>query len=63
MNTSQTWHIVKFNNNAQCHILASAQVKDKPASEIEEKWGPFGSQQEAFSKRVGLIRARRCQPA
>jgi hypothetical protein len=27
-----------------------------------ERWGPFDSQQEAIARRVGLIRAGKCQP-
>ncbi|WP_442944889.1 hypothetical protein [Nostoc sp.] len=30
--------------------------------EIIEQWGPFSSPEEAIARRVGLIRAGKCQP-
>lgn len=63
MNTSQTFYIIKFNNDAPCQIVSSEQLKSQQNLEIKEKWGPFNSQQEAIAKRVGLIRTGKCQPA
>ncbi|MEH2063087.1 MAG: DDE transposase family protein [Nostoc sp.] len=60
MNNSQTWYIVK-RSGGNCEIIASDQVsEDNP--EIIEQWGPFSSQAEAIARRVGLIRAGKCQP-
>ena len=59
MNNSQKWYIVK-QKNGQCEIIPSTQVEHQDDS---ERWGPFDSQQDAIARRVGLIRAGKCQPA
>ncbi len=61
MDNSQTWYIVKRPSN-QCEILSKEQVEGEEESAIVERWGPFDSQQEAITRRVGLIRAGKCQP-
>ncbi len=60
MNDSQTWYIVK-RSVGNCEIIPSDQVGDDNL-EIIEQWGPFSSQEEAIARRVGLIRAGKCQP-
>jgi predicted transposase YbfD/YdcC len=60
MENAQTWYIVK-QNAGNCKIVPSEQVEDDNA-EIIEKWGPFASQEEAIARRIGLIRAGKCQP-
>ncbi|MBN3943877.1 MAG: DDE transposase family protein [Nostoc sp.] len=60
MNDSQTWYIVK-GSAGNCEIIPSDQVSDDNL-EIIEQWGPFSSQEEAIARRVGLIRAGKCQP-
>ncbi|MBW4645998.1 MAG: DDE transposase family protein [Goleter apudmare HA4340-LM2] len=60
MNNTQTWHIVKHNTGS-CEIVPSEEVRDDN-TEIIEQWGPFNSQGEAIARRVGLIRAGKCQP-
>ncbi len=60
MNDSQTWYIVKL-SVGNCEIIPSDQVGDDNL-EIIEQWGPFSSQEEAIARRVGLIRAGKCQP-
>ncbi|MEH1819067.1 MAG: DDE transposase family protein [Nostoc sp.] len=60
MNKSQTWYIVK-RSGGNCEIISSDQVADDNP-EIIEQWGPFSSQEEAIARRVGLIRAGKCQP-
>ncbi|MEH2270353.1 MAG: DDE transposase family protein [Nostoc sp.] len=60
MNESQTWYIVK-RSVGNCEIIPSEQVGDDNL-EIIEQWGPFSSQEEAIARRVGLIRAGKCQP-
>jgi len=60
MDNSQTWYIVK-RSAGNCEIISNDQVEeDNP--EIIEQWGPFSSQEEAIARRVGLIRAGKCQP-
>jgi hypothetical protein len=60
------WYIVK-QPTGRCEIVQmdSPQVgspQASPASD-EQTWGPFDSQGEAIARRVGLIRAGKCQPA
>ncbi|MFP4102890.1 hypothetical protein [Coleofasciculus sp.] len=59
MPDTQKWYIVK-QKNGQCEIVKNTQVEDEEES---ERWGPFESQQDAIARRVGLIRAGKCQPA
>ncbi|GAA6621290.1 DDE transposase family protein [Scytonema sp. NUACC26] len=58
---TQTWYIVKC-NTGNCEIIPNSQADEENNSEILEKWGPFESQGEALARRVGLIRAGKCQP-
>jgi hypothetical protein len=62
MDNSQTWYIVK-RSEGQCEIVPSEEAEDEKAQDGTERWGPFDSQQEAIARRVGLIRAGKCQPA
>ncbi len=59
---SQKWYIVK-QATGSCEILPSAQVEGEDESTFVERWGPFESQQDAIARRVGLIRAGKCQPS
>ena len=51
------WYVV-LQQNKTCAIeqFETEQTKTPP------KWGPYNSQPEAIAKRVGLIRAGKCQP-
>lgn len=60
MANSQTWYIVK-RPDSSCEILPSEQVEGEESG-FMERWGPFDSQQDAIARRVGLIRAGKCQP-
>lgn len=61
MNTAQTWYIVK-RPAGYCEILSSNQTVEENDPAVQERWGPFSSQDEALARRVGLIRAGKCQP-
>lgn len=54
------WYIVKIADRT-CEIIDRAQF-DAATTEFTEQWGPFPSRAEAIAKRVGLIRAGKCQP-
>ncbi|MEA5506250.1 DDE transposase family protein [Halotia wernerae UHCC 0503] len=56
----QDLYIVKH-PRGHCEIVPSDQVGDDN-TEIIEQWGPFTSESEAIARRVGLIRAGKCQP-
>ena len=61
MNHPQKWYIVK-RPDGPCEILSSIQIEEEDDPSIVERWGPFDSQQDAIARRVGLIRAGKCQP-
>jgi hypothetical protein len=59
MSETSTWHIVKI-ANATCEIVTQAEIPaDINKAEI---WGPYPTKSDAIAKRVGLIRAGKCQP-
>ena len=61
MDTSEEgWYIVKQARN-KCEIL-SAQALNALEGQDLQRWGPFKTQSQAIAKRVGLIRAGKCQP-
>jgi hypothetical protein len=72
--TSEAWYIVK-QPNGHCKIISSEPIANEglpnsssKAGDMDgeasstEQWGPFDSQGEAIARRVGLIRAGKCQP-
>jgi len=61
MNNTQSWYIVKH-ADGHCAIIPSDRTAEENDSKIQERWGPFTSQNEALARRVGLIRAGKCQP-
>lgn len=64
MNELEAWYIVK-QPDGRCVILPESQLvedTERSASTPDERWGPYDSQAEAIARRIGLIRAGRCQP-
>ncbi len=61
MAEAQSWYIVK-RPVGNCEIVASGEVEAGEKQGIVEQWGPFDSQGDAIARRVGLIRAGKCQP-
>ncbi len=72
--TGESWYIVKRPSN-HCEIvlgeIVSAQdlaSDDNQANAPAEgdpnldQWGPFKAKNQAIAKRIGLIRAGKCQP-
>ncbi len=65
MSAAEAWYIVKA-ETGHCIILPEANLPeaetglDNPPA--EKRWGPFDSQAAAIARRVGLIRAGKCQP-
>ncbi len=58
MAKAEAWYVVK-QTNGQCAIVSKA--ADAPVGDGQE-WGPYATQQEAIARRIGLIRAGKCQP-
>jgi hypothetical protein len=52
-----TWYIIK-NPDATCAITDDSAL----AQVASEQWGPYLTRDEAIAKRIGLIRAGKCQP-
>jgi hypothetical protein len=57
MSENSAWYIVKTADGT-CQITAD----DFDPTTITTKWGPCATREEAIAKRVGLIRAGKCQP-
>jgi hypothetical protein len=57
MTDAQTWYIVKL-PPGNCEIVST----EPSTTEVEQKWGPFLSKEEAIARRIGLIRSGKCQP-
>jgi hypothetical protein len=65
MDVRSGWYIVKLTAVAPCEIveLGEGATPDRLSTSPDgQHWGPFASPQEAIAKRVGLIRAGKCQP-
>ncbi|ACB51601.1 conserved hypothetical protein [Crocosphaera subtropica ATCC 51142] len=58
MNNANCWYIIKIENE-QCEIV---ELDPNQVPETKDYWGPFSSKEEAIARRVGLIRAGKCQP-
>ncbi|TYQ30663.1 DDE transposase family protein [Pseudanabaena sp. UWO310] len=57
--SGEQWFICKRDTGI-CEII-KADNKESIANSVET-WGGFASQGEAIAKRIGLIRAGKCQP-
>ena len=62
MSDPEAWYVIK-QANQHCTIVPASQVDEPEASQAEERWGPYDSEQEAIARRVGLIRAGKCKPS
>ncbi len=58
---SITWYIIKRPNQT-CEVISDQEFMSISEGDFLEKWGSFPTQGEAIAKRVGLIRAGKCQP-
>ncbi|MDZ7956494.1 MAG: DDE transposase family protein [Aulosira sp. DedQUE10] len=57
---TEIWYIVK-RPAGNCEIVPDL-VVGEAHPDIIEQWGPFTSQGDAIARRIGLIRAGKCQP-
>ncbi|MEL6468936.1 MAG: hypothetical protein AAFQ74_04365 [Cyanobacteria bacterium J06623_4] len=71
MDEKESWYIVK-QASGQCTICSAEKLEEQKNIDSEdaqagnaaaEQWGPFDTQNQAIAKRVGLIRAGKCQPS
>ncbi len=63
MSNPESWYIVK-RPSGHCEVVLNGNESQDQEnnSEIVQQWGPFTSQSDAIARRVGLIRAGKCQP-
>jgi hypothetical protein len=65
MSDSEAWYIIKH-QNGHCEIISLPSPGDASydglENQVHEQWGPFASRDEAIARRIGLIRAGKCQP-
>jgi hypothetical protein len=60
--TSEAWYVVKQADGHCAIVSGSAPQQQETDPTPQDQWGPFASQKEATARRVGLIRAGKCQP-
>ncbi|MBE9096060.1 DDE transposase family protein [Tychonema sp. LEGE 07203] len=60
MTPTPKYYIVK-RVAGNCEILPVAQIEEQDPT-IIDKWGPYDSAEDAIARRIGLIRAGKCQP-
>ncbi|MGK7954813.1 MAG: hypothetical protein AB4063_06065 [Crocosphaera sp.] len=58
MKNNHGWYIIKTEKE-QCQIV---EIDAYQLPENKSYWGPFSSKEEAIARRIGLIRAGKCQP-
>ena len=56
MNEQENWYIV-MQEDGTCEITTA---QEKPPN--VKSWGKFNSRDEAIARKIGLIRAGKCQP-
>lgn len=65
MTNSEAWYVVK-QPDGHCEIIRLNSTEPEPLETEDgtelEKWGPFDAQGQAIARRVGLIRAGKCNP-
>lgn len=53
------WYVIK-QEDGTCEVIQFACQQTKTPE--QEQWGSYNSEQEAIAKKIGLIRAGKCQP-
>lgn len=58
MNDTKYWYVIK-QQDGTCRVAGFASEQKTPK---QEQWGSYNSESEAIAKKIGLIRAGKCQP-
>ena len=59
MDSNHGWYVVKA-ETGQCQLVEASKLDTN--SQSQQQWGPYDSREAAIARRVGLIRAGKCQP-
>ena len=59
MNDTKYWYVIK-QQDGTCRVAGFATRQTKTPE--QEQWGSYNSEPEAIAKKIGLIRAGKCQP-
>lgn len=60
MSTAQQFWYVIQQEDGTCQVTQFDRQQTKTPE--QQQWGSYSSQQEAIAKKIGLIRAGKCQP-
>ena len=55
------WYVIKQKDDT-CEVVELKHPENTPKQSYESQWGGFKSEQQAISKKIGLIRAGKCKP-
>lgn len=58
MSDRQYWYVIK-SADGTCRV---ASFSERQSETPQEQWGVYSSESEAIAKKIGLIRAGKCQP-
>lgn len=59
---NEGWYVVQTEDGT-CNVLSAESISRERLQERRPMWGPYATQQEAITRRVGLIRSGKCEPA
>ncbi|MBD2233449.1 hypothetical protein [Phormidium tenue] len=59
---NEGWYVVQAADGT-CNVLSAESISRERLQESRPMWGPYATQQEAITRRVGLIRSGKCEPA
>ncbi len=58
-NAEQFWYVV-MQEDGTCQVVHFGNKQTKTPE--QKQWGSYSSEEEAISKKIGLIRAGKCKP-
>lgn len=59
MNDPKYWYVIK-QQDGTCRVTSF--TSKQPKTPEQKQWGSYNSESEAIAKKIGLIRAGKCQP-
>jgi phage I-like protein len=61
-NGAEGWYVIQ-SEDGHCEILPAGKISRQMLQTKPQTWGPYASEADAIARRVGLIRAGKCQPS